>query len=1075
MNKTLTRFIIRSASLLVLLATLMGTALAQEFTGEIRGTVKDKVTGEPLVGANILLVGTIRGTATNVEGAYNLKGVPPGSYTLEARFLGYVRATQGIVVVANQITTANFDLSEDVLRLDEVVVTGLSGDIPRAELGHSISKVSGDVIAKVVTTNVLDALAGQAPGVQVSRGTGAPGSGTYITIRGRHTITGTSQPLYVVDGMPIDNTTTWIVPRGNTPAQNRAVDINPNDIESVEILKGAAAAAIYGARAANGVVLITTKSGKISPMGKLGRITYSTSYTYEEVPSKWPLQTTYGQTTPFRDYTPGSTTSWPGIPILPGTTGRAGGGLLLPEGTQTYDHSTDIYQTGQMFENTLTMSGGSPLFRYRVSGTWFDQKGTLLNSDLDRKSFRANLNFIPVENVSITSNSNYVTSIVNNTQDGSNVAGLLLSALRAPPEFDQTKYLEDDGITQRRYAIAYDNPLWSMRFVTHKTQVSRFLHTTGFEYDVLSGLRLTGKVGLDWYDLAFFQRHMNQSAGITGRVGGVSQFRATNNVVNTELLFIGKQMLGDDFLLTLIGGQQLTFTNRNTTTAGSTSTLPFFNEIPAGAVPSSSSSRTESRIFGYFGEGTFGAWDRLTLRGSIRYDGSSTFGDEQRWFWYPKASVSYRLSEESFMRGLKGTIDELKLRTAWGVSGLQPTAYWTNYEYTTAGNFDPWGRITIQNRAGFSGFRHSTSAGNAKLRPENTTELEAGFDLAMFNRNFSVDFSYFEQDIDDLLLFVPVPWSRGFDTQIRNAGAMEKTGFEVKVDFAVPIPLDDLKWIMSASYAQNKTKVTKLEGVDPEVGFIWLAGGFAGIQNIARLGHPLGVWFGVAWDRDANGKIIYSDPADPTRLDNVVHPSILNAPRWALDRRIIGDPNPKWTGAFRNDLTLFRDLSVSVLFEIAMDFDIWNGTNGALFNFGTAKETEDRDAYWFNEEGKPVIWAGTTDRTIGTRRYAPGDTLRREVYYRNHANGFFQNESHMEDGSYVKLRDVSISYRLRSIPFFDLESIDFTFSARNLKTWTKYKGYDPEVNHFDQAEGRGFDYFNLPQVRSYNFGISINY
>jgi TonB-linked SusC/RagA family outer membrane protein len=1041
--------------------------VAQELTGEIRGTVRDRATGEALIGANVLIMGTTRGTSTNSEGAFILRGLAPGSYTIQVQFVGYVRAQQTVVVAAGRTVETNFNLQQDVLRIDEVVVTGISGEIPRAELGHSISKVSGDVIGKVVTTNVLDALAAKAPGIQVTRSTGAPGAGVYITIRGRHTITGTSQPLYVVDGMPIDNTTAGI---GGVPHANRAVDINPNDIESIEILKGASAAAIYGSRAANGVVLITTKSGKQAAPGRYARITYSTSYTSEDLPTSWPLQRKYGQTTPYRPYAPGSTTSWPAFPLPAG--GLPGGGNRpLPADTPTYDQSRAIFETGRMLENTLSVSGGNPLFRYLVSGTHFDHQGIIVNSDLERTSLRANLNMTLLENLSVTSNSNFIRSIVNNTQDGSNVAGLLLSALRAPPEFDQTRYLEDDGITQRRYAIAYDNPIWSAKFVTNRTTLSRFIHSTGFEYDAFMGLRISGKVGLDRYEQGFFQRHANQSAGVTGRVGGVSQARVTNSLINTELVLVGKQKLTEDFLATLILGQQLRFDLRNTTSAGSTTTLPFFNEIPAGAVPSSSSSRTENRHFGYFGEATLGMWERLTLRGSLRYDGSSTFGDEQRWFWYPKASLSYRLSEESFIKNL-GLVDELKLRAAWGVSGLQPGAYVTNYTYTTLGNFDPWGRGTTQNRLGQSGLRHSVSAGNPRLKPEKTTELETGIDLAFWNRRVNFEFSYYRQDITDLLLFVPVPWSTGFNSQIRNAGAMEKTGFEAKLEIAPPIS-DDIQWILGFTYAQNETKVTKLEGVAAD-GFISLAGGFAGILNTAQVGKPLGIYRGVGWERDANRNIVYSNPAAGI-ADNVLGGNIRNAPRWAEGLIVIGDPNPKWTGSVRSDLTLFRDLTISALFDIVWDFDVWNGTNGALFNFGTAKETEDREDYWFNERGAPVIWEGPGNRTIGTRRYAPGDTLRKEVWYRVYAMGFNNNEPHIEDGSFVKLRDVSVSYRLRSVPFFNLESIAFTFSARNLKTWTKYKGYDPEINHFNQAEGRGYDYFNLPQVRSYRFGISIHY
>ncbi|HWP82965.1 MAG TPA: SusC/RagA family TonB-linked outer membrane protein [Bacteroidota bacterium] len=1053
MNQSLRRLWAGAVLMAALVTIASSIVFAQEFTGEIRGTVKDRASGESLVGANILVVGTNKGTTTNFEGAFSIKGLPPGQYTIVARFVGYVRSQQTVTVAANAVAEVNFQLDQDVLRIDEVVVTGLSGEIPRAELGNSISKISGSQIEKVVTTNIMDALAAKAPGLQTTRGGGTPGAGVYVTIRGRHTITGSSQPLYVVDGVIIDNTT-WQL--GTVQAANRGVDINPNDIESIEILKGASASAIYGSRAANGVVLITTKSGKAAAPGKFARINYTTSFTSEEVPSKWPLQTKYGQRIPYAPYQPGSTDSW---------------GAPLPAGAQIFDQSKVIFRRGQFYENTLTVSGGNPAFKYLVSGTLTNQQGLVINSDLDKRSIRANLSYTVLDNLSFSSNSNYVSSLTNIPQDGSNTSGILLSALRSPPNFDLTKYLEDDGVTQRRYG-AYDNPLWSLHFNKNWSQLSRFIHSTGFEWDILSGLRFSGRLGLDRYDQGLFQRLFTGAAASPAAGGAISHGRVTNNIVNTELLLTAKHQLSSDFLLTFVGGQQLTFTKTNITNAGSTSTLPFFDEIGAGSTPSASSSRSETRVFGYFGQVTANMFDRLTVTGALRYDGSSTFGEEKRWFLYPKASVSYRISEESFMRDLKGIIDEFKLRGAWGVSGLQPGAYVTNYLYLSAGNFDPWGRGTSSNRLGQSGFRNSFSAGNNQLRPEKTTEIEAGFDLTMMDRRINLEFSWYTQAITDLLLFTPVSPSTGYTSQIRNAGSMDKDGFEVKLEVA-PIFTDDIQWTLGVNYSQNKTMVTELQGYTDDQ-FVTLAGAFAGIFNIAKKGHPLGVFYGLGWERGPDGKIVHSDPANGI-ADNVLGGSITGAPRYSSTQLIIGNPNPKWTGAIRTDLTLFQDITFSTLFDIVWDFDVWNGTNGALYNFGTAKDTEDRDDLWFNENGQPVVYTGTTPRTIGTRTYQPGEQLRREVYYRFYANGFNINEPHIYDGSYVKWRDLSISYRLRAIPFFNLESITFSISARNLATWTDYPGYDPEVNHFNQSEGRGYDYFNYPQVRSYRFGISINY
>lgn len=1033
-------------------------AFAQEFTGEIRGTVKDQSSGDVLVGANILVIGTSKGTTTNYEGAYSIK-LPPGQYTVVARFVGYVSEQQSVTVAANQTAEATFNLKPDILKLDEVVVMGLSGDIPRAQLGNAISKISGDDISKIPVTNPLDALAGRAAGVEVRKASGTPGTGTYILLRGRTTITSGSQPLYVVDGVPIDNSFVYNA-SGTIQNANRATDINPNDIESVEILKGASAAAIYGSRAANGVILITTKSGKQAAPGKFARISYSTSYSWDDVYGEVPLQTKYGQRVPYAPYVPGSTDSW---------------GVLLPSGTKIYDHDLDIFKTGHLAENSIQFSGGSPIFRYLASASFTNHLGVARKSEYNRRNLRLNLNYSALENVSIQSNSNYISSLNNLPQDGSNTSGILLGALRSPPEFDNLKYLEVDGVTQRRFA-AYDNPIWTMEFNTYDAELSRFIHNTRVDYDLLTGLRLTASVGWDRYNLFNFQRLFNDAASTTARSGAISQNRYTTNVVNTDLSGIWKYSFTPEVLFTAIVGQQLLFDTRNFTGGSSSNTLPFYNEIGSGVTRDAGSSHSESRIYSYYFQGTVNAFDRYTVTGSLRRDAGSTFGSADRIYYYPKASFAYRLTEEPFVKdlfdqaALGDIISEVKVRGAWGVAGTQPGTYSTNFLYLTGGFGDPWGRGTSAGRSGQLGIRHSTSAGNNAVRPEKNTEYEFGFDAAFWDRRLNLEFSYYRQDITDLLLFVTTPSSTGYTSQLRNAGKMRNKGFEVKLDVN-PIRWDDFQWIVSVNYARNDNKVKKLEGFTPDA-YVTLQGAFAGIFNVAKEGRPLGVWYGLGWERDAQGNIVYSSA---TVADNVLTGAIINAPRWNATIKEIGNSNPKWTGSLRSDFTIMRDWSVSVLFDAVWGFDVWNGTRGAMYNFGTHGDTKDRDDLWFNQSGQPVIWNGTANRTIGTRIYVPGEQLRREVYYRYYANGFNINEPHIEDGSFIKLRDVSLTYRWRGVPMFDIESIVFTFSGRNLITWSDYSGYDPEVNTFQTAEGRGYDYFTLPQVRSYRFGIAINY
>jgi hypothetical protein len=613
----------------------------------------------------------------------------------------------------------------------------------------------------------------------------------------------------------------------------------------------------------------------------------------------------------------------------------------------------------------------------------------------------------------------------------------------------------------------------------YKTELTRVIHSTGFDYDFMEGMKLSGNIGWDRYNLFTSQRIAVGAASVAGRAGSVTQDRYTNDVVNTDIMWTGKFNLTDDILSTFIAGQQLTFTVRNRTYGYSEITLPFYDEIGAGISKDAYSARYEDRIYSYYAQGTFNAWDRLTLTGAVRRDAGSTFGKSNPVYYYPKASIAYRISEESFMQDLKGTVDELKLRLAWGKAGRIPDRYASNSTYTTAGYYDPWERSTSAGRAGQLGIINDPSAGTEDIKPEQTQEIETGLDASFLDHRIGLEFNYYKQYVTELLLYVNVPTSTGYNQQYRNAGEMWNQGIEVKLE-VIPIKSTDFTWIMTTNYARNKNEVTKLEGF--ENSYTTIPGAFAGMYNVAKVGKPLGIWMGAGYQHDASGKVIYSDPADPNRQENFWgtddnnDPSMIKgAPLYSDKIEEFGKSDPDWTGSFRNNFSFFDgDLNASVLFEAAYGQKVWNGTKGALYNFGTAGDTKDRDALWFNDAGQPVTYEGPNTISIGNYTYNPGEQLRRDAYYQVYANGFYVNEPFVEDGSYIKLREVSISYRWRN-PLLGLESIVFTVSGRNLKTWTDYTGYDPEVNTFAQAEGRGFDYFTLPQIRSYNFNITINY
>ncbi len=1046
----------------------------------ISGTVVDKDTKQPMVKASVSVPSLRLGAVTDNKGSFKF-AVPAGEHTVEAKYIGYQTGVIRVIVKENETKTVKFDMSVQAVQANQIVVVGLTGEVDRNQLGNVISSVGASEIANVVSPSAIDAISGRVPGVNVTRNSGTPGAGTYITMRGRKSILGSSEPLYVVDGVIIDNTSLYDG-SGEIQFANRAVDINPQDIESMEILKGASAAAIYGSQAANGVVLITTKKGKISSYDKPAQITFTSSLTSDSKYGSIPLQTKYGQTTPFKEGVPGSTTSW---------------GAELPAGTTTYAQDDVPFRTALSAENSLTISGGSPQFDYLINGTYSSIQGYVIGSGLDKTNIRANIGLSLLPGVTLQTNNNFITLNNDLPQDGSNTSGILLGALRTPPEFNTAEYLYADG-TQRRFA-SYDNPLWTQNFNTFNSNIARFIHGTDLRIRFFNWLTFNTRIGYDRYEYINKSRLAVGSAGSANRAGEIGNSRITNEKMNLDFTATFQDRFMDDQLqMNFILGSQTIWNDRTSNFASSTNTVPFYDEVAAGAEKDGGSSTSRMKTIGVFGQLTTTYLDKLSLTLALRRDGSSTFGEAKQFHFYPKVGLSYTLSEEEFWKPMKETIDNFRIRASWGEAGSPslPYEYATNFLYGSAGFFDPWGRETIANRSNNIGIKPGggttsasfVTAGSTDISPELSIEREFGLDLGFLGGMFGLEFTYYHTDIKDMILNVPVPTSTGFDQQLRNAAEMWNKGFEIALR-ATPINTEDLTWSLTLNYSTNTNEVTKLE-VSPmakDGEYITLGGGFVGINNIAMKGQPLGIFWGYGWLKDENGNIVHSgdkikvdasgswvrneqgrvirDDAGAELGDDYGLPYV-GTPIQDPNMQIIGDSNPDFQFSWRNDLTFFKDFTLSFLWDAVIGFDVWNGTRGALYNFGTHGDTEDRMDNWVNERGDQVM--DMTDP-------ANPKPANKVYFYRYHSNGFYINEPHVQDGSYIKLRELTLEYRWDGLKEWNIGTIAFNFSARNLLTITDYTGFDPEVNTFSLAEGRGYDYFTLPQIQSYRFGISINY
>ncbi len=1074
------------AIMLMICIALVSDAFAQKNNGIVKGKIIDKETKEALRSASVSIPALRLGAISDKNGEFTFSA-PAGTHTVEVRYLGYETQTKKITLTAGGEVILKYDMTSQAIKTNEIVVVGLTGEVDRNKLGNTISSISSREVAKVVSPSAIDALSGRVSGLNVTRNSGTPGAGTFITIRGRKSIMGSSEPLYVVDGIIIDNTSLYDG-SGSVQYSNRAVDINPQDIESIEILKGASAAAIYGSQAGNGVVLITTKKGKLSSYEKPAQISYTSSYTFDEKAGNINMQQIYGQKAGTHNTYNFTTDTATGLATS----------IKLPAGTTTYQQDDVPFRTAFSHQQSLTITGGVPQFDYLLNATLDDIQGYVIGSKLKRTSVRANVGISLLPGLNLQTNNNFIMTDNDLPQDGSNVSGILLGALRTPPEFDSKKYLNDDG-TQHRFWV-YDNPIWTQHFNSFKSQIDRFLHSTDLKWMPIEGIQFNARVGFDKYEYINRQRLAVGSAASENEAGLIDHSRITNSQTNLDLTATVTQSLFEKELdlVLVLGGQQI-WSERSADGVYGTNTLPFFNQINAASVRDGSSSRSRKKIVGLFAQLTSTLWNRMSLTLAIRRDGSSTFGEADKFNYFPKVGFSYTLSDESFMSSTKEILNNIRLRGSWGEAGSPslPDVYATNFLYGTAGFFDPWDRNTsTAGRSGYIGIRQGGGssdsyiiAGATDIKPERSIEREFGIDLGFFDNLFGIEATYYMSNVYDMILNVPVASSTGYDQELRNAAAMWNRGVEIGLK-STPISNETIVWTTMINYSQNENEITKLH-IKPE-GFastgreyIGLGGGFVGINNVAMVGKPLGVFYGYGWLKDENGKYLYS--GDRVQVDengtykraknggvyraaagqgavlkDYYNRGLVNAPIKDDEMQIIGDPNPDFQLSWRNDITLFQDLTISFLFDGVFGHDVWNGTRGAMYRHGTHGDTEDRDAKWFNFDGKPVL-------------NAKGNQVTKLEWYRTYANGFNINEPHIQDGTFIKLREVTFEYRWKGLTDWNVQAVLFSFSARNLFTITDYDGYDPEVNTFSAAEGRGFDYFTLPQIRSYRFGISIVY
>ena len=1049
----------------------MQATLAQQVTG----TVTDAADGTKLPGVSVVVKGTTIGTVTNNDGIYDLD-VPEGYNLLSFSFIGMI--PQEITIDGRAVI--DIALAEDVVGLDEVVVTAIGISREKKALGYSVQDVSGDQISHSANAQLVNSLNGRVAGVQVISNSGAAGAGTYINIRGSHTIIGNNQPLFVIDGVPIDNSTSldnagFEDDVAGVARSNRAIDLNPEDIETMAVLKGGQATALYGLRAANGAIVITTKKGKAT-VGKKVNVTFSQSVAFDKISQTMDLNQKYAQGI-YGDWYSGYFSSWgprmdtmsysrdPGVWENPGF--DVDGALVSKndptatgENVKAYDHY-DFFRTGVTSNTSVGFSGGSDVARFYASASYLNQQGVVPNNSWDRLTLMINGETRLSKRISISGMANYIESGGDRIQQGSNTSGVMLGLLRTPPSFNNNgqapgapnSWSFNDG-TQRNYRAGggYDNPYWTANENKYTDKVKRIIGNVALTYIPADWLTVTWRVGTDMYSrLAQDYFAINSRTAPDGQVFA-DAFTARD--FNSDLLLtFNKRFSDDEFGFVLLLGHNLyeRLTSRLTATASGLE-LPNFYSLSNTSTIVANQTRLKLRRAGLFFDLGFDWKRQFYINITGRNDWSTTLPEQNNSFFYPSVGASWIFTELPALQG-NNVVRFGKLRASYAVTAVDAPSYNTTTTYVKAFPSDGWvSPFGLEfPLLGQAGFTYSDDKGNADLKPERTATWEIGVEMKFWADRLGVDLGYFSSRTTDLLLPVSVANSSGFGSLFLNAAEMTNKGIEL-VLYGSPVKTEKFTWDIMVNFTKIDNEVVELyENVEN----IFL-GGFTDPQIRAVAGEPYRSIYGYDWTRDESGNVLINEDGFPYGdYSNMIS---------------IGKVDPEWTMGF-NNIFRFFGVTVSALFDYKKGGLMWNGTRGALYYFGTHADTESR------EPGDLVVFEGV--------KASNGEKNDIEVvkdidwYLMGEGSGFTgPTIDYIEETGWIRLRELTIAYDFGAEVIGEngfFKSLQVYFTGRNLWLSTDYTGIDPETNLLGSVNAQGMDYFNMPGTKTYLIGLKAGF
>ena len=1016
----------------------------------ITGQVTDLSTNETLPGVNVLVKGTTVGTVTDIDGNYRLT-TPDDAETLVFSSVGY---TSEEVAIDNQ-AVINLEMAPDIQSLSEVVVTAFGIKKQQKALSYATQQVEGEQLAAAGNVDVSKALQGKVAGVSVRQSSGLPGAPNNITIRGSRSLTGDNQPLYVIDGLPISTGGGSLSDGGQgVQGTSRALDINPSDIASLNVLKGPAAAALYGLRASNGVIVITTKSGQGAQRGK-PKVSINSNFTADEISVIPDRQTTYAQGEAGVYNESSSRSFGPRISDLGTYTNNVGETVQ----GRVYDNVRPFFQTGITFNLNADVSNATDFGNYNVGVGFADQQGIIETTGLTKYNARFAGNFDLSEKLKLGVSSNFVNTDVDLMETGSSRSAPFATLWYVPPSYDffGTPYsVEGELYNQIYFRGAQNNPLWTNANNSYNELTKRFFGNINLDYKLLEWLSVNYRIGIDTYNTTT-KNFYNQGDGSTfsrdseTSSGRVYDQSTTNRQINSNLGVTLDKDITEKINLNLLVGNEF-YDNRTNTLGvdGRDVSIFGFDNVSGTSTQTSFQNINRIRNVGFYGNLSLSYQNMLFLNATGRNDYVSNMPEGNRSFFYPSVGVSAVVSDIFNIN--EGFLTFAKVRATYAEVGQAGPVYVQANTYSSGGAQPLQGSGVLFPFNGLNGFSVNNTIINPGLRPQNTSSIEVGANVKFLDNRVGIDYTYYQDQSEDQIFSVPISTTTGFTNELRNAGELQTTGHEI-VLYANPVQTINFNWDFNVNFTTYNNEVINLaEGVE----FLELGGTPIGsVRAVEGFTYPV-IWT-TRYLRDPNGNVVVE-----SREDNPRYGFPLQDP----EQGVVGSVQPDFEIGFTNTIS-FKGLTLSAQIDWRKGGDILTGVDRLGKLFGTLAVTEDRESDYvepgvkgfINAEGDLVV-EGTNDIVI-----------KRDQPYWAATNSI--REDFVHDGSFVRLREVVLDYQLPSmlVQRMGLQSASVYLTGRNLLLSTDFPNVDPEMSFGGSTNAQGLEYNSLPQTRSFGGGV----